>query len=229
MGRKVQLLGMLGVVILVMTACQPDPKHQVETGTELMSVTFDDPSAWETGAYPVNAEEPDSTLSVVDGRFRIDHRSTGSPSFTWSLGGDDYQDVVIEVEMQQLSAEENNLYGVACRLSTDENGDATGYVLLISGDGYFGFARLSNRSLEFLIDWRQNNAINKGVASNTIQAVCIGNYLALSVNDEFVGDITDDAYATQAGQVGMVAGVTQNATISVEFDNLTVYEGRVID
>lgn len=229
MGRKVRVLGVLGMVIVVMAACQPDPKHQVETGTELLSVTFDDPSAWETGAYPVGAEEPDSTLSVVEGRFRLDHHSTGSPSFTWSLGGDEYQDVVIEVETQQLSEEKNNLYGVACRLTVDDNGDATGYVLLISGDGYFGFARLSNRSLEFLIDWRQNNAIHEGIASNTIRAVCAGNYLALSVNGEFLGDITDDTYATQPGQVGLVAGVTQNATISIEFDNLIVYEGRIID
>ncbi|HML22592.1 MAG TPA: hypothetical protein PKD09_13140 [Aggregatilinea sp.] len=227
MGRKRHLLGILAVVIMAIAACQPDPKHQVETGAELLSATFDDPSSWESGAYPVNAEEPDSTLSVVDGRFRIDHRSTGSPSFTWSLGGDAYQNVVIEVETQQISDEENNLYGVACRLTTDDSGDATGYVLLISGDGYFGFARLSNRSLEFLIDWRQNNAIRKGKASNTIRAVCVDDYLALSVNGEFLGDITDDKYADQSGQVGMVAGVTTDASVSIDFDNLIVYEGRI--
>ncbi|WP_119066082.1 hypothetical protein [Aggregatilinea lenta] len=229
MGRKGRWLGLLLVALLAASACQPDPRHQVETGQELLSVAFDDPAAWETGAYPVNVEEPDTTLSMVDGRFRLDHHATTSPSFTWSMGGDPYQDVVIEVETQQLSDEENNLYGVACRLATDATGDATGYVLLISGDGYFGFARLANRSLEFLIDWRQNNAIRKGTASNSMQAVCVGNYLALSVNGEFLGDVVDDTYMSQTGQVGMVAGVTRDAMVSIEFDNLTVYEGRIVD
>ncbi len=227
-GRQALLLSVTLVAALVLAACQREPRHEVATGETLLSVSFDDPREWETGTYPVGAEEPESILSVVDGRFRIEHRSPRSPSFTWSLGGDSYEDVVIEVDSEQLSEEENNLYGVACRLAPDANGDASGYAILISGDGYYGFARIASRSLTFLVDWHQSDAINQGQASNRIRAVCVDDYLALYVNDEFMGDITDTTY-TQPGQVGLIAGVTQGATISIEFDDLTVYEGRISD
>lgn len=226
--RQALWLSLTLVAALALAGCQQEPAHEVTTGETLLAVAFNDPSEWETGTYPVGAEEPESTLSVVDGRFRIDHRSPRSPSFTWSLGGDSYEDVVVEVESEQLSEEENNLYGVTCRMAPDANGDASGYAILISGDGYYGFARIASRSLTFLVDWHQSDVINQGQATNHIRAVCVDDYLALYVNGEFMGDVTDSTY-TQPGQVGLIAGVTQNATIGIAFDDLTVYEGRISD
>ena len=55
-----------------------------------------------------------------------------------------------------------------------------------------------------------------------MRAVCMGDYLALYINDEFVADATDDTYST--GQVGLAASASNILGVQVEFDNLTVHE-----
>lgn len=201
-------------------------------GDELFNVTFDSAGDWEEGAYPANAAnpagQPGSILAITDGRYTIDHRAGRSASFTWGQGGEAYQDVIIEVQTEQLSDHDDNLYGVACRLApedaSDPDSDQTGYALLISGDGHYGIAQIKRQSLTFLLEWHQSGEIHEGQAANTIRAECVGDTLALYVNDTFLGDVQDDDYR-RAGQVGLVAGTSADAAIQVTFDNLNVFEG----
>ena len=53
-----------------------------------------------------------------------------------------------------------------------------------------------------------------------MRAVCAGNYLALYVNDQFVGDATDDTYTS--GQVGLAASAANRLGTRIDFDNLTI-------
>jgi hypothetical protein len=198
----------------------------VTQGQELLSIPFDQPGSWEEGTYPAGAETPDSKLAITDGRYQIDLRAGESASFTWGAGGGSYENVVIEVDTEQLSSEKNNLYGVACRLAPDAQGETTGYVLLISGDGHYGIAELTNDALSFLLEWHQSDATRQGRASNTIRAVCVDDYLAIYANSKFLGQV-EDADLRRAGQVGLVAGVTKGTDVSVAFDNLAVYEGTI--
>jgi len=222
-------LGLWLALVLVLTACGgDDPSEEARAGAELLRVPFDAPGDWEEGAYPVGAAEPDSVLAIEDGRYTIGHRAERSASFTWGQSGDEFADVIIEVETEQLSAHKDNLYGMACRLAPGADGDQTGYVLLISGDGHYGIAALKRRSLDFLLEWHQTGDINQGRATNTIRAVCAGDYLALYVNDTFLGEVRDDTYP-RAGQVGLVAGVDEGETVRVAFDNLAVYEATLDD
>lgn len=214
-------------ILLALTACNSGDASKTATqGDELFSVTFDTLDSWETGSYPVGAEDPDSALSISGGRYEIEHRAAQSTSFTWGAGGNAHQDVIIEVTAEQLSSENDNLYGVGCRLSTEKNGDQSGYVLLVSGDGHYGIARLNNRSLFFILGWNQSDAIHEGQASNSIRAVCIDDYLALYANGKFLGEASDSQYI-RAGQVGLFAGVIEGQTARVTFDDLRVYEGTL--
>ncbi len=213
------------VALAILTGCGSDkPAHKAVKGDALFSETFDQPGVWEEGQYPADA--PSAFLAITDGRYQINHQAADSSSFIWGTGGTAAQDVIIEVETEQLSSDKDNLYGVGCRLNAD-SGDTTGYMLLISGDGHFGIARLSNRSLDFIQNWKQSDAIKQGRAKNTIRAVCVGDYLALYANGDFLGDVTDKTYQ-QAGQVGLVAGANRN-DIAVTFDNLAVYNGSLGD
>jgi hypothetical protein len=215
------------LVALVLAACgESKPSETVTQGQELLSVTFDQPGSWEEGTYPTGGTTPDSTLAITGGRYQIDLQAGQSASFTWGAGGGSYENVVIEVDTEQLSSEKNNLYGVACRLATNAQGETTGYVLLISGDGHYGIAELTNDALSFLVEWHQSGTIRQGRASNAMRAVCVDNYLAVYANGKFLGEIKNDGFR-RAGQVGLVAGVTKGTDISVAFDNLAVYEGTL--
>lgn len=220
--------GMIGIVgLALLAACgSSDPARQAVKGDPLFTLDFATPGAWEEGAYPAGDAAPVSILETGEGRYEIWHRAEGSSSFTWGQGGDAAENVIIEVDAEQLSIYKNNLYGVACRLATDERGEQSGYVLLISGDGHYGIAELQRRTLNFVLEWRQSGEIRQGRAANTIRAVCVDDYLAVYVNGKFLGDVKDDTYR-RAGQVGLVAGVTGGEEVRIAFDNLAVYEGMV--
>lgn len=98
------------------------------------------------------------------------------------------------------------------------NGD--GYLFLVEGSGRFAIMRSIGRNVTPLVDWTSSGAIRTGAASNRLRAVCLGSYLALYINDQFVGDATDDRY-TQ-GQVGFVAAAATRSGLQVQFDNLSV-------
>jgi len=210
------LVPLLLLGALVLGACgSDDPSRKVTQGDTLFTVSFDEPGAWEEGAYPVESSPPDSTLAVADGRYRIEHRAARSSSFTWGVGGEPAGNVIVEVEAAQTSAEDDNLYGVLCRVQTDDSGATRGY----------GIATFERGALSFLLEWHQSDAIHQGQASNTIRAVCVDDYLAVYANGHFLGDVTDSALSGP-GQVGLIAGVKRESTVTVTFDNLAVYEGR---
>jgi hypothetical protein len=216
------------LVLLLLAACENAATKQAQQGRELLSATFDNPGSWEVGAYPVAAEAADSTLAIVNERYQIEHRAGASASFMWGTGGGDHENVILEVETEQLSQFDDNLYGVACRLATNDQGETSGYMLLISGDGNYGIASLRNGALTFLRDWHQSGAIKRGRAQNAIRAVCVDDYLALYVNGRFLGEVKDSTYR-RTGQVGLVAGVNREQLVVVAFDNLKVYEGTISD
>ena len=176
--------------------------------------TFDTGGAWEEGAYPATRQRP-SRAEHQRGALRAEHRAGRTASFT-GVGGDPLEDVIIEVEAEQLSSDDDNLYGVGCRLTGDDPSSQTGYVFLISGDGHYGIGELRNQIITFdgLLPWRQTGVIRQGAATNTIRAACLGDTLALTVNGEFLGSATDSAYR-RVGQIGFFAGADAEQSIRV--------------
>lgn len=224
MRYRLLALALLGA--LALGACGgDDPARTIAQGEALFTVSFDAPGVWEEGAWPLDSDQPDSTLTLADGRYRITHRAADSNSFTWGVGGEAAENVIVEVEAEQLSDEDDNLYGVLCRVQTGDAGQTRGYALLISGDGHYGIAALDRGALAFVLEWRQSDAIHQGQAGNTIRAECVGDYLALYANGVFLGDVTDSTISGP-GQVGLIAGVKRESAVVVTFDNLIVYEGR---
>lgn len=98
--------------------------------------------------------------------------------------------------------------------------EGDGYLFLIQGNGQFAIMRSRGRNLTPLVNWQQSNKINQGAARNSIRAVCVGTYLAMYINGEFVADATDDTY--REGQVGLAASAATRLGTVIEFDNLSV-------
>lgn len=217
------------MLALALVACGSDrPSQKIIAGEVLVSESFDAPAGWEESAYPAEDTTPTARLSVMNGRYEVTHRADRAASFTWGAGVQAPEDVIIEVRTEQLSAEKDNLYGVVCRLAQDENGEWSGYALLISGDGHYGIADLSRGSLEFLLDWHQSGTINQGQATNTLRAACVDDYLAVYVNGKFLGEVKDSRYR-RAGQIGVIAGVKAGGEVRVAFDDLTLFAGALTE
>ncbi len=223
---KVRLAVLLAILLILAGCGSNDPAKTAVQGAELFAVDFAAPGTWEEGVYTDENGNPEATLAILGGRYQIDFRAGRNASVTWGAGGDAYENVIVEVEAEQLSPEKDTLYGVMCRLVTDDSGNTSGYALLISGDGHYGIAEVQGRSLNFLLGWHQSKTIKQGQAVNTVRAVCVDDYLAVYANGKFLGDVKTNTYR-RPGQVGLIAGVTGEAEVNAAFDNLAVYDGSI--
>lgn len=98
------------------------------------------------------------------------------------------------------------------------NGD--GYLFLVQGSGSFAIMRSRGRDVTPLVNWTPSDKIRQGMDTNSLRAVCMGNYLAFYINGEFVGDATDDTF--QSGQVALMASGATRLGAVIEFDDLKV-------
>src|SRR5262249_40568232 len=103
--------------------------------------------------------------------------------------------------------------------NTSNNGD--GYLFMVEGNGRYGIFRSQGHKITPLVNWTTSSAVNSGAAQNRIRAVCMGTYLAMYVNGQFLSDTTDDLYTK--GQVGLVGASAGRTGMTVTFDNLSVY------
>ena len=144
--------------------------------------------------------------------------STESSKTIWGVAGQDYTDVVIDVDATQTSAgpESNNDYGVACRVQ--ENGD--GYYLIISGDGYYSIFKGEGDTFIPLSDWTESGDIHQGNASNHIQASCVGSDLVLMVNGKKMASANDSTFTH--GDIAMTATTYEDQPVEIHFDNVVV-------
>ncbi|MCP4426593.1 MAG: hypothetical protein GY803_19035 [Chloroflexi bacterium] len=192
------------------------PSAEYTPGEILLSEDFSNPKAWE---YYID-EAAGYSLKVSDGVYRI---QTDDSGYIWGLNDQTHTDVVIEATTRQLSSYENNAYGIMCRANASNNGD--GYYFLVSGDGFYSISRGEGDDVTPIVDWTDSSAVNAGTDSNTLRAVCIGDYLALYVNDKFVADARDAVYSS--GYAGFAAAAFDGGDIAVTFDNLTISQASL--
>ena len=95
--------------VLALAACSSGPLRSFNAGDELAVYDFSEPRTFEEGAYP------DATLRIVDGFYRI-ALNRGDSEVWWAQWGETLDDVVVNVEIEQVSERNQVTYGVACRL-----------------------------------------------------------------------------------------------------------------
>jgi len=207
------------VLLGLLTACRPDPDVAYGTGDRLLRETFTEPSsAWD------NRRAGAVQIGISNGAYRM--QSDTSNYVRGFYRAETYADVIIDVQGFQFSAEDNNAYGVLCRAETGDD-RASGYYFLIGGDGAYSIRKGQHDEINGLVKWGRADVINQGTGSNSLRVVCVDDYLALYVNGEFLADVRDDTYGS--GYVGFAVAVEDAATISVAFDNLTIFEGVIGD
>lgn len=213
MYKKLSSTILLLMMSWLIVACQ-ETAEKYELGDVLLEEDFSAADSWETFG------EDDVSLQVSDGAYRI---TTSDGGYIWGLNELEHSDVVIEVTTTQVSTHDNNAYGVMCRANTENNGD--GYYFLISGDGYYSIAMGEGESVNPIVRWTEHSAVNEGTATNKLRAVCVGDYLALYVNDELVTEIEDTTFTN--GYTGLAAAAFAEGDADITFDDLTIWSATM--
>ena len=215
-----QLLLVVAISLLT-AACNPmaeafRPSQKASAGFRYLELvrfeTFESAGDW--SSYDAG----DSLyMAVEDGAYQI---RLAKRQFVWAQAATVYQDIVLEVEVQQLSAFKHNAFGIACRLDPGNSG--RGYYFLISGDGHYSIRWSNGRSLDDIVPAKPTDKINRGQASNRIRAVCIEDHLSLWINDHFVADARD--HRASGGAVGLTAVMNyQGKRVDLAFDDLKIW------
>ncbi len=189
---------------------QSEASESVVVGETLLQEDFSSDDAWE-----FYQDEQGARLQVTNGAYRMQLDSSG---YIWGVNETVHSDVVITVDATHHSADEGNGYGVMCRADTTNNGD--GYYFIVASDGFYSISLGTGDTVDPIVEWDTSSAIRRGAATNRIQAVCVGNYFALYVNDQFVAEVYDNTFSR--GFAGFSVAVFGDTPVDASFDNLTI-------
>jgi hypothetical protein len=126
-------------------------------------------------------------------------------------------DVTIRVKATKVSGPNEAYFGVTCR-KTGPNY----FSLTINGNGDYGIYKTTGGISERLIGGF-HGAINRGNATNQLEATCSGSILTLKVNGIEVIEVLDPGF--QFGTfLGLVLGTHAGNEVEVIFDNFDSFE-----
>lgn len=188
------------------------------------NVLFTDDFSSESNELETFSDESGSA-GTKDGIYSV--TSTGD-LWNWGRSDSEFSDTVIEFDATFITVPSNNNAGagVICRLSAREDDSIDGYLLAISGDGYYSIRSITSSSMNPLVDWTYSDAINQGSASNLIRATCDGSELKLEVNGELVATASATSTGSSSGAMAFAAisFETGEPNSEVHFDNLVISE-----
>jgi hypothetical protein len=216
-GRNDSVKGLLclGLALLI-AGCAAQPTQRFVLGDTIKRVDFSQPYQWEQYVHPEQKVDFEIKAGFYEAR-------AWDGGFMWVDSPPMTHDLVVEAEATQLSDYRNNAYGIMCRVQPTDNGD--GYYFLISGDGQYTIRRGAVDNIGALIPWTYSSAIRQDKGINRIRAVCIGDYLALYVNDSFVAETRDDYFSSGYG--GLTVAVVKGGNVDITFDDLTLTEASL--
>jgi hypothetical protein len=183
-----------------------------ESGTTLF---FDDFSDTASGWERFTSAEGTMDYDGNGFRFLVNALDTNF----WSVPGQSYQDVRVEVDVAKVNGPDENRIGVLCRFLQGNY-----YFFMVSSDGYYTIAKyiggnviqLGQSQMQF------NPSIHTGLAVNHLRGDCIGDSLTFYVNGSPVAQAQDPDLSE--GDVGLLAGTFGQPGVDVIFDNFFVLQ-----
>jgi hypothetical protein len=203
---------------IALAGCGAKATVNIREGELLLQETFDD---IDTSTFPSYGLSEQIIFGVSEGAYAAIVSGGG---YVWTLNNITHSDVVIEVTTDKVSTSPADTYGIICRAHSSNNG--MGYYFLINGNGYFGIRKGDGERVYMLIPWTQSSAIRTGQSKNTLRAVCVGNYLALYINGQFVAETTDSQFVE--GFAGVVVA-TEGERIAITYDDLTIHAASLAE
>ena len=124
----------------------------------------------EIGSWPEKLDvESGTAVQLTNDGYEL---SSNSAAYVWGFSQESYEDVVMETAVRQLSAQNNNAYGLVCRASSADS--RNGYHFLISGDGLVSIRRVERNLSSPIVDWTPHNAVRQGERTNQLTGYLCG-------------------------------------------------------
>lgn len=170
---------------------------------------FEDPtSGWETFT------SSDLVHSYHDGKFEIDIMSPNIMSI--STIPEEFEDVVIDVDVIQVEGNSPASYGLICGYQDDSNF----YGFEVAGDGHYMIWKFSEDEFIVISEWAETEFLNMGATPDHISVVCSGYELTLRINGEWTTEVRDEEFS--GGEVGLFAVSGESSGATVTFDDFIV-------
>lgn len=192
-----------------------------ESGLQMAELPFLDD--FSSDAYAWYTQETENyRAGYGDGNYVLETFSTSDYYYVYGepdllLPGD----VSIEVDATPVSGSDVVGYGLICRL--DEAGNNY-YGATIDSSGYAVIWRSLDSEFDDISshgEWIPGYAINLGQATNHIRFDCVGNVLALYVNDVLIVSASDDAIPAENSYTAVFMETWSAGEASVSFDNFS--------
>lgn len=244
MSKRNQLsLGLIAAIVLLACACpvsglipgggeeSPTPglpfvpateEPQIEIPQIPANVLFSDDFS-SASAEMEEYSSDDGSAGTENGVYVV--RSSGDV-WQWGRSNSEFADTVVDVDVTMIAGPSNDNagFGVACRLVEAEDTSVDGYMLAISGDGYYTIRSITDSNMTALVDWTSSGAVKQGNAANQIRATCNGSELILEVNGTVVATASTIPGGSTSGAIAFAAISFETAEPYAEahFDNLVV-------
>lgn len=142
-----------------------------------------------------------------------------SPNYySWSVAHQSIGDSRISVKLAFLGEADVAEMGIICRYVDSGNF----YYFSVRSDGYYGlFKRQENNEYFLVMDgYQPSPVINQGIASNLVEAECVGDRLSLFVNGQHLISVNDSSFPL--GDVGLIVGAYDQPNVNVYFEYFKV-------
>lgn len=156
----------------------------------------------------------EATKAYRDGKYEI--IVTPTNWMAWGRPDKSFSNFRADVEANLASGPDLAEYGFLLRYLDAGNY----YEFTVATDGTYRFGKSIDGQWETLVDWTDSAAIRQGPGSNKITAICMGDLIALAVNDQPLREISDSSLTS--GDLCLYAGTFTEGEATVLFDNVRV-------
>jgi len=200
----------------------PEPTNTPEPTPAQRTIIWEDDFSDVTSGWE-RYREFDGVLDYLEEEEVYQMRVLAENSIWWVWMEEEWFDIGMSVDAWQVDGLEGSLYGLMCRYDPNTN---DGYVFLINTEGQAGVGIIGdNFDFEALPggELTDFDVIQTGLnVKNTLEAVCMGEALKMSVNGELLFDLPAVGFA--GDDIGFSVVTIVGGGIDAYFDNLIVFE-----
>jgi hypothetical protein len=171
---------------------------------------FESLTGWYTGSSDT------FTIEFLEGGYHMVVNMVTGPDPVYSIRSVSLEDVLISLDVMRFVGGDGGYFGVVCRFADQANY----YRFVLYTEGEYEIAKKDGGVFTSLARDVLSKPFLSNGSPNNISASCVGNTLALYVNDVLSVEVNDPAH--QSGNIGIIAGTDFEPGLDVLFDNFIV-------
>jgi hypothetical protein len=189
---------------------------------ELGEVLFvDKPDDADAPKLPTVSNPDLGQAGYVDGEYAIQTVQDASSGYQVSPAAPGiHAHAVTSADIRVLSGDDRSqIVYLGCRW-TGTNDTQSGYRVAIEPiQGRFSVQRVDSRKVTLLVDWRDSDAIHRGLDANHVELLCAGSTIGVAINGTPLASVRDRTHVEGRTEL---AARSQSGPMEARFANLTI-------